>query len=161
MGTRTLYVNEQDEAIWNEARSLTGDESGESLSRLVTEGLCTLLADRRAAVEEEADKRRLESGPARAMVADFTKDLRRFGWEEVGRCFTRACIDYGAERSRAKRKADDTLGPEGRKANARKAQETLGVEGRKARARKAQETLGVECRKAAAKKAWNTRKSQG
>ena len=136
MPTRTLYVPEEDESVWEEARRLGGDES---LSRLATDGLRILLAERQATAAEDSQDEAKHPDDAPA-VGRFLRELRRLGWEQAGRTFTRACILYGAERSRAKRKADDTLGPEGRQAAARKAQATKGVEGRRLAARKAQNT---------------------
>jgi hypothetical protein len=141
MGTKTLYVSEADEQVWEAAKTLGGD-AAESLSRLVTDGLRLLLDERSAAATETEEE--AVAPEDKSAVALFGRELRRLGWERTGRSYTRACIEYGAARSRAKRKADDTMGPEGRSAAARKAQNTRGVEGRKA----------------AARKAWNTRKGR-
>lgn len=143
MGTRTLYVAGEDEGVWEEAQKLAGD-AAESLSRLATEGLRNVLAERREAEDDERATDHAAAVEDAAAIGRFSRELRRLGWERAGRAFTRACIDYGAARSRAKRKADETKGVVGRQADARKAQETKGVEGRKA----------------AARKAWHTRKAR-
>jgi hypothetical protein len=146
MATKTLYVNDEDERVWDQARALSGDRT-ESLSRLATEGLFLLLAERQAAAEPVAG---MVPEDSRA-IERFGRELRRLGWERAGRAFTRACIDYGAARSRAKRKADEALGPEGRASAARKASGTKGVEGRKAAARKAWNTRKARLKESAAK----------
>jgi hypothetical protein len=157
MATRTLYVSDQDEQIWEQARALSGGETAESLSKLVTDGLRLLLEERRAAVGEAANDNGLSAEDAQ-LVARFRRDLQRTGWQRAGQAFARACIDYGAARSRAARKAHETMGLEGRQAAARKAHDTMGPEGRQAAARKAQATKGLEGRKRAAQKAAETRR---
>ncbi len=136
MPTRTLYVSDEDEVIWEQARNLASDRP-ESLSRLATEGLRALIDERRAAAEAAQPAEQIEDAAA---VARFARELRALGWERAGKAFTRACLDYGAARSRAKRKADDTLGAEGRQVAARKASATKGDAGRSAAAQKAHET---------------------
>jgi len=133
MPTKTLYVAEEDERVWEEVRGLGGDES---VSKLATEGFRLLLAERRAA-EEEAQHENDQKPEDAEVVKRFLRELRRVGWERAGSLFARACVDYGAARSRAKRKADETLGTEGRKDAARKAQKSKGVKGRQAAARAA------------------------
>jgi hypothetical protein len=154
MGAKTLYVSEQDEQVWEDAKSLGGGDG--SMSKTVTEALRQYAdAARSAAAEAEAEAH--ESAADAQLVARFRRELQAAGWQRAGQAFARACVDYGAARSRAARKAHETMGPEGRQAAARKAQETKGLDGRREAARKAQETLGPEGRKRAAQKAAETR----
>ena len=156
MGTKTLYVSEQDEQVWEEIRATGGADGPESMSRTVSEALRLLLDFRRsAAADVDADAH--QSDADEQLVGRFRRELQTAGWQRAGQAFARACVDYGAARSRAKRKADETMGSAGRQAAARKAQETKGPEGRRAAARKAQETKGPEGRKRAAEKAARTK----
>lgn len=145
MGAKTLYVSDEDESVWEQAKGLGGDRS-DSISRLVTEGLRLVVEERlsgkdTAAVDAEEDSLM----PIDAVsVSRFRRELQRVGWQRAGQAFARACLDYGAARSRAKRKADETMGSKGRRAAARKAVERKG-------------TVGL---KAAAAKAWKTRKAK-
>lgn len=137
MGAKTLYVSEQDEQVWEQAKGL-GD-GAESMSKTVTEALRQWVdSHRSAAADEEAEAH--ESAADTQLVARFRRELQTAGWQRAGQAFARACVDYGAARSRAKRKADETMGPEGRQAAARKAQETKGTVGRKRAAEKAVRT---------------------
>jgi hypothetical protein len=148
MGAKTLYVTEEDEGIWEEVKGL-GGESSESMSRLVTEGLRLVIQDRRAskdaaaAVDAEADSVMPVDADS---VSRFRRELQRVGWQRAGQAFARACLDYGAAHSRAKRKADETMGREGRQAAARKAVERKGPEGLKAAAAKAAQNRNAKRR---------------
>jgi hypothetical protein len=156
MATKTLYVSDQDEQLWEEARAIGGD-GAESMSKTVTEALRLLIDCRRtAAAGAEAETH--ETSIEGRLALRFRRELQSAGWQRAGQAFARACIDYGAARSRAARKAHETMGLEGRQAAARKAHETMGPEGRQAAARKAQQTKGLEGRKRAAHKAAETRR---
>jgi len=138
MGTRTLYVADEDERVWKEAAAL-GDAS---VSKLVTEGLRYVIAERRVAEVENEEGSvghsvTIDRPEYTTIINRLRQLLRRYGWQRVGLAFTEACIREGAARSRAKRRAEETLGAEGRRVAAQRAHETKGVEGRKAAARKA------------------------
>jgi len=134
MGNRTLYVRKEDEGVWREAARLRDA----TLSELATQGLQLVMAERRA--DAESGDRGAPTGEDAQAVTRFGRELHRLGWERAGAAFARACLDYGATRSRAKRKAEERLGPEGRKRAALNAQEAKGPEGRQAAARKAWRT---------------------
>jgi hypothetical protein len=138
MANRTLYVRKEDEDVWQEAESL-GDAT---LSELASQGLRAVMAERRA--EAESGERGAPTGEDAQAVTRFGRELHRLGWARAGAAFARACLDYGAARSRAKRKAEARLGPEGRKRAALKAQDAKGPEGRQAAARKAWRTRKAE-----------------
>jgi hypothetical protein len=141
MPTRTLYVSDQDEQVWEQAKTLAGGDGGtESLSKLATEGLRLVLDERRSASADVAPEVEGPAAEDAALVRRFRRELQRAGWQRAGQAFARACVDYGAARSRAKRKADETMGRAGRQAAARKAQDTKGPAGRKRAAQKAVET---------------------
>lgn len=117
MGAKTLYVSDNDEEVWAEARKVA--ERGESLSRLVADGLRMLLADRSG---DPVDDNSLQlNADDRAAIARFAREINKLGWERASRAFTRACIEYGSARSRAAAKANNTRGQEGRRSASKKA----------------------------------------
>lgn len=139
MATKTLYVSDQDEPVWEQLKSIAGGDGADSMSKTVTDALRLLLDFRRSAAEDETAEAHQTAADAQ-LVARFRRELQTAGWQRAGQAFARACVDYGAARSRAKRKADETMGPEGRQAAARRANDSKGPEGRKRAAEKAVRT---------------------
>jgi hypothetical protein len=145
MAKKTLYVSDQDEGVWGQAEHVAG---AESLSRFVTESIRLRLdsaTDGATSEPEEDVQVAVGRSEHSALVNSCRALLRKHGWEKLALAYSRALIQEGAARSRAKRKADVSLGPEGRQAAARKRSETMGPEGRKR----------------AARAAWVTRKRNG
>jgi hypothetical protein len=111
MSNKTLYIAEHDEDVWAEAR-VVGEADGMSVSQLATEGLRTVLRSGsvrfrnagRSAPQDVADKDRLK------------KMLKRLGPQRFFNAVGRASAEATAEWRDAKRKAEITLGPQGRSA---------------------------------------------
>jgi hypothetical protein len=111
VSNKTLYIAEHDEDVWAEAR-VVGEAEGMSVSQLATEALRTVLSSSsgvrsknavsRSAAQDDADKDRLK------------KMLKRLGPQRFFTAFGRASAEAMAEWRDAKRKAEATLGPQGR-----------------------------------------------
>ncbi len=107
MGKVTLYVKDEDEDIWRKARELAGGE--ESFSTVVAQALRDSVAARQDEESEDEevgvmDAIQLKNIPAdklTPLIKRFRAELKKNGWELTGTAYTRACVLYGAERSRA------------------------------------------------------------
>jgi hypothetical protein len=142
MATRTLYVSDEDDRVWQQAKG-RGASTDESLSRLATEALRVYLeAEDDNAADDVADEVVVSITKAdhTTLINRFRQLLQRFGRDRVAVAYARACYWEGAARSRAKRKADDTMGVVDRSQAAAKATQAKGVEGRQRTARKAGRT---------------------
>jgi hypothetical protein len=140
MGTKTLYVAEEDEKVWQELRSRAGDTDA-SVSRTVAEALRSYLDAAQAVDDEESDVTvSISKADHTTLITRFRQLLRRYGRDRVSVAYARACYWEGASRSRAKTRADVTMGAAGRIGAARKAVATKGDAGLRRTARKAQTT---------------------
>jgi hypothetical protein len=131
MPTKTLYVADEDAGVWEEAKALSAGND-ESLSRMVTDAL--RLSMRQQLGDSAGDQER-ESGVSvtippseyTTLINRYRRDLRGHGWKRVSLAVTRAYMKEGVveSRSAAARKANETRGPEGRRAAALKAHATM------------------------------------
>ena len=136
MPNKTLYVSDDDAAIWSKAQEAAGPDGERSLSKVVTTALAQYVASREP-VEDEFVAEAAHRVEDRELVRRVRALIRRTGVDNISWAFGRALILEGASRSRAATKAQATLGPEGRAAAARKAVAAKGVEGQRRAARKA------------------------
>ena len=129
MANKTLYVSEQDEHIWTQAVRLS-EANGISVSQLAADGLRAVLK---------------QSGPGRSAVASklaagddaeaerMTRRMKRLGFKRYFACVGHAAAQAVGEWREAKRKAEQTLGPQGRSAASKKANKTIAAKRQRTR----------------------------
>jgi hypothetical protein len=144
MPNRTLYVSDEDEAIWKAAQE-AGDVG--SLSKVVTTALAEYVNSRRPASDEDLLADAEERVADRDLVARMSDLIGRHGAKDASWAFGRALMREGALRSRGAVDANKTRGPQGRKDIAKKASATKGVEGRSKSARGAAATRRVQAKR--------------
>jgi hypothetical protein len=131
MGNKTVYVSDEAEKIWDEARRLRGDDA--SVSQLLTELLQDFVLTSSNAAPAfdweneiaDAEDRRTH----RELVNKIKSLFRQYSYRTTSEAFGIALVEHGAAHSRAKVKADATMGPAGRNAAAQKAVATKGTDG--------------------------------
>jgi hypothetical protein len=128
MGTKTLYVSDDDEKVWQGLKTRADGNDG-SVSRIVTDALRAYLD---AAQEADSEARDVTVSLSKAeqttLINRLRQLLRRYGRDRVAVAYSRACYWEGAARSRSKGKGDasaDIDGPvdAGRKSAGGKAAE--------------------------------------
>ena len=93
MGTKTLYVSEQDEHVWEEIRATggAGADGPESMSRTVSEALRLLLDFRRpAAADDDADAHQTDADAQ--LIGRFRRELQTAGLQRAGQAFARSYV---------------------------------------------------------------------
>ena len=101
MPKKTLYVSDEDEAVWDSAKRL-GARSEASISRLVTLALGEYVASHpspiHGGVKIDSDKvvRKTRSAVDAPLTHQVRELLNRFGRDRVALAFARACFDEGA-----------------------------------------------------------------
>lgn len=106
MGTKTLYVSDDDEKVWLALKSRADDTDG-SVSRIATDALRAYMDAAREADSEARDVTvSLSKAEQTTLINRIRQLLRRYGRDRVAVAYSRACYWEGAARSRAKGKAD-------------------------------------------------------
>ena len=106
MGTKTLYVSDEDEKVWQGLKSRADDTDG-SVSRIVTDALRAYLDAAREADNEARDVTiSLSKAEQATLITRLRHLLRRYGRDRVAVAYSRACYWEGAARSRAKDRSE-------------------------------------------------------
>lgn len=149
MPNKTLYVSDEDEAIWSKAQR-AGEGGERSLSKVVAVALAEYLANREAKPDGGSLLAEAEERVAgRVLVSEIRALIHRHGVNGVSWAFGRALVLEGGKLSRAAAKTQVKLGRAGRQAAAAKAVATKGVAGQQRAARKAAATRKAKAGKGA------------
>jgi hypothetical protein len=137
MGTKTLYVSDDDEKVWQALKSRADDSNG-SVSRIVTDALRAYMDAAREADGEARDVTvSLSKAEQTTLINRIRQLLRRYGRDRVAVAYSRACYWEGAARGRAKVRTAATLDADAQVDGGRRGADTKAQAGRRRVARRA------------------------